>query len=76
MPGNSGEYYYNDMQGGDLEEWNPQIHNPLISDHRRGSDILRELPRGGYYGNSHRNQNIDQDKLIETLKIAAKEFLT
>ena len=75
MPGNSGEYYYNDMQGGDLEEWNPQIHNPLISDHRRGSEILNTLPRGGYYGNSHRDQGIDPRKLIETLKIAAPEFL-
>ena len=40
-----------------------------------GDLMIQGLPRGGYYGNSHRparqSGELTNDKLIETLKIAA-----
>ena len=56
-------------------EWNRNLPEIEISDHRTGSRILNTLPRGGYYGNSHREAiesgDLTRDKLIKTLKIAA-----
>ena len=66
-----------DDGSGNISPWDER---PIeISDHRRGSEILRSLPRGGRYGNSHRDAikegGLTKDELIKTLKIAAGEFL-
>ena len=31
LPGNSGESYYHDMEGGDLEPWDEDTHGPLTA---------------------------------------------
>tara|TARA_R100000152_G_C6625761_1_gene74992 strand:- start:39 stop:524 length:486 start_codon:yes stop_codon:yes gene_type:complete len=44
-----------------------------------GDKMIQDLPRGGYYRNSHRDAlksgDLTKDKLIETLKIAAPLLL-
>ena len=68
-----------DDGSGNISPWDKRPREAEISDYRTGSEILRSLPRGGRYGNSHRDAikegGLTKDELIRTLKIAAGEFL-
>lgn len=57
---------------------NPDLSDQLLASNV-GDGIINALPRGGYYGNSHRDAlksgELTQDKLIESLKLAAPHLL-
>tara|TARA_R100000781_G_scaffold111797_1_gene78520 strand:+ start:36 stop:758 length:723 start_codon:yes stop_codon:yes gene_type:complete len=57
---------------------NPELPDQLLASNA-GDDILNSLPRGGYYRNSHRDAlksgELTEDKLIESLKLAAPHLL-
>ena len=72
LPGNSGEYYYNPMDGGDVEPWGPQ-HEMLI---QNVAHNYRPGPTGGSLYNTlmiRANELMnagEKDKALELLKIS------